>query len=169
MCEGSNWDERHRQCIQAHTACPDQCSWPLTTPVLQDNGSEHPHRVCISARADVTPAMVADLEHGARLRGLQVGVAWVHWRLQMGASRVGGGLQVQSSNSAESGGVTLRQGGYALVNLRVGYRIDDKWNLAANVNNLFDKTHYQKFFSPDWNNRYGEPRSFSVSLRGSFR
>ena len=42
-------------------------------PPLQDNGSEHPHRVCISARADVTPAMVADLEQGARMRGLQVG------------------------------------------------------------------------------------------------
>lgn len=46
---------------------PDAAAW-------LDNGSEHPHRVCISARADVTPAMVADLEHGARLRGLQVKV-----------------------------------------------------------------------------------------------
>lgn len=81
---------------------------------------------------------------------------------------IGGGLQAQSSHSTESGDVTLHQGGYTLVNLRLGYRINDNWNVAANIDNLFDKTYYQKFFNPNWNNRYGEPRSFNVSLRGAF-
>ncbi|WP_438826849.1 hypothetical protein, partial [Pseudomonas paraeruginosa] len=29
-------------------------------------------------------------------------------------------------------------------------------------------TYYQSLSNPNWNNRYGEPRSFYVSLRGTF-
>lgn len=95
---------------------------------------------------------------------------WSNYALPWQGHRwsLGGGLQIQSSHSAESGNITLHQGGYVLANLRVGYRINDKWSLSANVNNLFDKTYYQKFFSSSWNNRYGEPRNFSINLRGSF-
>ncbi len=81
---------------------------------------------------------------------------------------VGGGLQAQSDYSVDYRGVTLRQGGYALVNMRLGYKIDEHWTAAVNVNNLFDRTYYQSLFNPNWNNRYGEPRSFNVSLRGAF-
>ncbi|HBO4529784.1 TPA: Fe(3+)-pyochelin receptor FptA [Pseudomonas aeruginosa] len=81
---------------------------------------------------------------------------------------VGGGLQAQSDYSVDYRGVSMRQGGYALVNMRLGYKIDEHWTAAVNVNNLFDRTYYQSLFNPDWNNRYGEPRSFNVSLRGAF-
>ncbi|HJE34924.1 Fe(3+)-pyochelin receptor FptA [Pseudomonas aeruginosa] len=81
---------------------------------------------------------------------------------------VGGGLQAQSDYSVDYRGVTLRQGGYALVNMRLGYKIDEHWTAAVNVNNLFDRTYYQSLSNPNWNNRYGEPRSFNVSLRGAF-
>ncbi|MGU2304271.1 Fe(3+)-pyochelin receptor FptA [Pseudomonas aeruginosa] len=81
---------------------------------------------------------------------------------------VGGGLQAQSDYSVDYRGVTLRQGGYALVNMRLGYKIDEHWTAAVNVNNLFDRTYYQSLYNPNWNNRYGEPRSFNVSLRGAF-
>ncbi|HEH8639271.1 TPA: Fe(3+)-pyochelin receptor FptA [Pseudomonas aeruginosa] len=81
---------------------------------------------------------------------------------------VGGGLQAQSDYSVDYRGVSMRQGGYALVNMRLGYKIDEHWTAAVNVNNLFDRTYYQSLFSPNWNNRYGEPRSFNVSLRGAF-
>ncbi|MEB4849844.1 Fe(3+)-pyochelin receptor FptA [Pseudomonas aeruginosa] len=81
---------------------------------------------------------------------------------------VGGGLQAQSDYSVDYRGVSMRQGGYALVNMRLGYKIDEHWTAAVNVNNLFDRTYYQSLFNPNWNNRYGEPRSFSVSLRGAF-
>lgn len=77
---------------------------------------------------------------------------------------VGGGLQAQSDYR----GVSMRQGGYALVNMRLGYKIDEHWTAAVNVNNLFDRTYYQSLSNPNWNNRYGEPRSFNVSLRGAF-
>ncbi|MGU2240551.1 Fe(3+)-pyochelin receptor FptA [Pseudomonas aeruginosa] len=81
---------------------------------------------------------------------------------------VGGGLQAQSDYSVDYRGVSMRQGGYALVNMRLGYKIDEHWTAAVNVNNLFDRTYYQSLFNPYWNNRYGEPRSFNVSLRGAF-
>ncbi|HGS7877079.1 TPA: Fe(3+)-pyochelin receptor FptA [Pseudomonas aeruginosa] len=81
---------------------------------------------------------------------------------------VGGGLQAQSDYSVDYRGVSMRQGGYALVNMRLGYKIDEHWTAAVNVNNLFDRTYYQSLSNPNWNNRYGEPRSFSVSLRGAF-
>ncbi|MFP8320592.1 Fe(3+)-pyochelin receptor FptA [Pseudomonas aeruginosa] len=81
---------------------------------------------------------------------------------------VGGGLQAQSDYSVDYRGVSMRQGGYALVNMRLGYKIDEHWTAAVNVNNLFDRTYYQSLFNPKWNNRYGEPRSFNVSLRGAF-
>ncbi len=81
---------------------------------------------------------------------------------------VGGGLQAQSDYSVDYSGVSMRQGGYALVNMRLGYKIDEHWTAAVNVNNLFDRTYYQSLFNPNWNNRYGEPRSFNVSLRGAF-
>ncbi|HCE8477017.1 TPA: Fe(3+)-pyochelin receptor FptA [Pseudomonas aeruginosa] len=81
---------------------------------------------------------------------------------------VGGGLQAQSDYSVDYRGVSMRQGGYALVNMRLGYKIDEHWTAAVNVNNLFDRTYYQSLSNPNWNNRYDEPRSFNVSLRGAF-
>lgn len=81
---------------------------------------------------------------------------------------VGGGLQAQSDYSVDYRGVSMRQGGYALVNMRLGYKIDEHWTAAVNVNNLFDRTYYQSLSNPNWNNRYSEPRSFNVSLRGAF-
>lgn len=81
---------------------------------------------------------------------------------------VGGGLQAQSDYSVDYRGVSMRQGGYALVNMRLGYKIDEHWTAAVNVNNLFDRTYYQSLSNPNWDNRYGEPRSFNVSLRGAF-
>ncbi|MBG6491668.1 Fe(3+)-pyochelin receptor FptA [Pseudomonas aeruginosa] len=80
---------------------------------------------------------------------------------------VGGGLQAQSDYSVDYRGVSMRQGGYALVNMRLGYKIDEHWTAAVNVNNLFDRTYYQSLSNPNWNNRYGEPRSFNVRLRGA--
>ena len=77
-------------------------------------------------------------------------------------------MQAQSDYSVDYRNVTLRQGGYALANLRVGYRIDPHWTAALNINNLFDRTYYHSLSNPNWNNRYGEPRSFNLPLRGTF-
>lgn len=54
-----------------HTCmCRSQRCLPVSLP--QDNGTEHPHRVCISARADVTPAVVSELQQEVAASGLQV-------------------------------------------------------------------------------------------------
>ncbi|OZI34016.1 TonB-dependent siderophore receptor [Bordetella genomosp. 10] len=95
---------------------------------------------------------------------------WTNYALPWDGRRwsVGSGIQAQSAYTVASGNTTLRQGGYALVNLRVGYRIDKNWEAALNVNNVFDRKYYQSFSSAAWSNRYGDPANIAVSLRGVF-
>lgn len=95
---------------------------------------------------------------------------WANYTLPQGDRRwtLGTGLQAQSDYSAVSGRVTQRQGGYGLVNLRLGYRVDNKTTVALNVSNLFDRSYYQSLSGLTWNNRYGEPRSAMLTLRTAF-
>ncbi|OWT66442.1 TonB-dependent siderophore receptor [Candidimonas nitroreducens] len=95
---------------------------------------------------------------------------WGNYTPAWNARRLSIGLDVlaQSDYSVQSGGTTLRQGGYALVNARIGYRISRRVTAAVNVNNLFDRTYYQSLSSPSWNNRYGEPRSLMLTLRAEY-
>lgn len=99
--------------------------------------------------------------------------AWSKWTL-------GGGVTVKSAQ-ANSGTYWLRvddqwtrpefqirQGGYAIWDAHAKYRIDDQWSLDLNVNNLFDKTYYSTIGTPGGGNWYGEPRSASLTLRGTF-
>ncbi len=81
---------------------------------------------------------------------------------------VGGGLQLQSGYSTVSGPITMRQGGYALVDLRMAYRVDKHLTAALNVNNLFDRGYYQSLSGTAWNNRYGEPRNLMLTLRAEY-
>lgn len=81
---------------------------------------------------------------------------------------VGGGLQLQSGYSTVSGPVTMRQGGYALVDLRMAYRVDKHLTASLNVNNLFDRGYYQSLSGTAWNNRYGEPRNVMLTLRAEY-
>ncbi|MEQ4619157.1 MAG: TonB-dependent siderophore receptor [Corticimicrobacter sp.] len=95
---------------------------------------------------------------------------WTHYTLPWQQRRwsIGLGMQAQSAYTVESGGVTLRQGGYALVNMRLGWQIDKQVSAALNINNLFDRRYYQGLFSPAWNNRYGEPASVMLTLRAEY-
>ncbi|MBK4995581.1 TonB-dependent siderophore receptor [Pseudomonas sp. S37] len=95
---------------------------------------------------------------------------WTQYELPWQERRwsVGGGVQAQSDYSAQSGSVTMAQGGYALLNARVAYRIDEHWTASLNGNNLADRKYYQSLSNPNWNNRYGEPRSLNMTLRGTF-
>ncbi len=52
-------------------------------------------------------------------------------------------MQAQSAYRTSNGNVTLRQGGYAIFNARLGYQIDEIWTAAVNVNNVFDRRYYQ--------------------------
>lgn len=81
---------------------------------------------------------------------------------------IGGGIRAQSAFSSANGAATLRRGGYALVNVRLGYLIDETRSAALNVNNLFDRRYYTGLFSPQWNNRYGEPRNLMFTVKAEF-
>lgn len=122
-----------------------------TTEYLKDTNSASGQRY-----AEFTP------RHLLRLWS-QYDLPWQDRRWSVGA-----GVQAQSDFSAQSGGVSLQQGGYALLNARVAYRLDEHWTASVNANNLADRKYYQSLSGPSWNNRYGEPRSLNLTLRGTF-
>jgi outer membrane receptor for ferric coprogen and ferric-rhodotorulic acid len=95
---------------------------------------------------------------------------WTNYALPVMERRlsVGGGVRMQSGYSTVSGPVTLRQGGYTLVDLRMAYRLDKHLTAALNVNNLFDRRYYQSLSGTSWNNRYGEPRNVMLTLRAQY-
>ncbi len=80
----------------------------------------------------------------------------------------GGGVNYQSEVYRNDGIYRISQGAYALVNLRLGYKVDEHWSAAVNVNNLTDKTYYQRLGTLRNGSRYGEPRSVVATLRASF-
>lgn len=92
--------------------------------------------------------------------------AWNAWSLGAGADIQSGFYSVGGTPS-----VNVSQGGYAVVNARIGYRINKNMSLALNVNNLFDRTYYARLgsagaFGPaNFGNVYGEPRSAMLTLR----
>lgn len=107
---------------------------------------------------------------------------WTEYNLPGDLSKwtVGGGVTVKSQHSNTGtywqrgpNGWTqpsfeIRQGGYAVWDAHVDYRIDDAWSVALNVNNLFDKTYYATLGVPNGGNWYGEPRNATLTLRGRF-
>lgn len=81
---------------------------------------------------------------------------------------VGGGVQVQSGFHNVAKTITLRQGGYALADIRVAYRVDRHVTVALNANNLFDRVYYQRLKDPNWTNYYGEPRNLMLTVRAEY-
>lgn len=80
---------------------------------------------------------------------------------------VGGGAQLQDDAYVTSGALTSRQGGYAVYNAMLAYRINERYALQVNVNNLSDKVYYKKFAPTGIGYYYGDPRNVVVSLRAS--
>lgn len=81
---------------------------------------------------------------------------------------VGAGLQVQSGFTPWRSSASMRQGGYALADVRVAWQVDKHVTLALNVNNLFDRVYYQRLHGVDWSNYYGEPRNFMLTVRAEY-
>lgn len=107
---------------------------------------------------------------------------WTDYNLpgQLSKWTVGGGVTVKSKHAntgtywvwTDAGwtqpGFAIKQGGYAVWDAHVNYQIDDRWALALNVNNVFDKTYYATLGVPNGGNWYGEPRNATLTLRGQF-
>jgi outer membrane receptor for ferric coprogen and ferric-rhodotorulic acid len=82
--------------------------------------------------------------------------------------QVGGGLNVQSEITSQSGTAFARQGGYTLASSFVGYRFSNKLSAQLNVTNLFDKVYYEKIreYGPGY--YYGAPRGVMLTVRGQY-
>ncbi|KGD89859.1 hypothetical protein JL37_17950 [Achromobacter sp. RTa] len=98
---------------------------------------------------------------------------WTDYRLpgQWNQYTVGAGVNVQSSTYVafpQYNGARLQQGGYATVDLKLGYEINRHLDAALNVTNLFDRKFYQTISSPRSQNVFGEPRAFMLTLRAKY-
>ncbi|PZQ50032.1 MAG: TonB-dependent siderophore receptor [Rhodovulum sulfidophilum] len=62
----------------------------------------------------------------------------------------------------------IEQGGYAVWDAFAQYRIAEGWDLALNVNNVFDRTYYATLGTPTGGNWYGQPRTAYLTLRARF-
>ncbi len=86
----------------------------------------------------------------------------------LNAWTVGGGLSAQSAYSTTISGVRMNEPGRAVWDVSTSYRINRQWTAALRVANLFDRNYYAMIGSTDRGNWYGEPRSVTLTLRGSF-
>ena len=60
------------------------------------------------------------------------------------------------------------QAGYTVWNSSIDYRIDEHWSATLNANNLFDKRYYATVGTAAYNNFYGDPRNFMLTVRAKF-
>ncbi|SEM56832.1 outer-membrane receptor for ferric coprogen and ferric-rhodotorulic acid [Sphingomonas gellani] len=111
-----------------------------------------------------------------------MGKLFTNYTVQGGAlagASIGGGATVFSSTYGGNPAVfradgtvatrstIVRQGSYAVFDLRAGYRLNDGLSLSVNVNNLFDKTYYARLSSTGRGNYFGSPRTVFATLRYS--
>ncbi len=92
--------------------------------------------------------------------------AWTSYRfgdVDQPGFQVGGGVRVMSETTR--GGPW--QSAYAVADAQIGYRLNRQWSATLTANNIFDKKYYIRVPSSFFGN-YGDPRSFTVTLRKSF-
>lgn len=77
---------------------------------------------------------------------------------------VGAGFSVQSHTLSYDRSFNVP--GFGTADARLAYQIDPEWNLAVNVNNLFDKRYWAPGFNTQTgNNNYGDPRNVMFTLK----
>jgi iron complex outermembrane receptor protein/outer membrane receptor for ferric coprogen and ferric-rhodotorulic acid len=81
---------------------------------------------------------------------------------------VGGGVSWRSEFFAQSGAIRITSGNYAVAHAQVAWQINDQLALSLNVDNLFDKTYYEKVSGVSRQNFYGEPRRFVLALKARY-
>lgn len=81
---------------------------------------------------------------------------------------IGGGLSYRSDFFAQSGTLRITSGDYVLASAQVGYQINDQLALNLSVDNLFDKTYYEKVSGTSRQNFYGEPRRVTLALKARY-
>lgn len=80
----------------------------------------------------------------------------------------GGAAATRNAQGAFVPSTIVRQGAYAVVDLRAGYEVNQRLGLSVNVNNVFDKTYYARINSTARGNYYGSPRTVFATLRYTY-
>jgi outer membrane receptor for ferric coprogen and ferric-rhodotorulic acid len=96
---------------------------------------------------------------------------WSQYRFNEGLlDGLGLGLGVNAYGSASGGNAVTntQRPGFGIVNAAISYRIDPRWSVALNINNLTDKVYWQRVYTTGRSNFYGEPRNASVTVRALF-
>lgn len=93
---------------------------------------------------------------------------WTNYRLPGNLHKVslGGGGYFSTGISATDGVGTVRQGGFATFDLRLGYQISKQLSAAVNVTNVFNRRYFDSIEFTG-NAFYGNPRQVLVTLRAS--
>lgn len=142
--------------------------WMLMASYVYNNNRNKTESAALST---ITP------KHEVKLwTTYQLPAQWSDWT-------VGGGVSLQSATYVSGTGVRVdgngtvvernipfdyKQSGYAVWDALLKYRVDKHWSIALNGNNLFDRVYYQTVSSAANGNYYGEPRNYTVTLRGEF-
>lgn len=95
---------------------------------------------------------------------------WTTYQLpgELNAFTVGGGVNVQSSQSRQIGAATVHASGRAVWSAYTKYQINRNWAATLNLNNIFDKSYYSAVGNLVNGIHYGDPRNVVLSLRGTF-
>lgn len=86
---------------------------------------------------------------------------------------VGGGVKLFSSfkniaRTAAGGATTFNAPGYGVVDVQAGYKFNEHVTASLTVNNIFDKSYYERVGGNSVFNFYGEPRSVTFKIGTKF-
>jgi len=96
---------------------------------------------------------------------------WSQYRFDDGLLQglsIGAGVNAYGSASGGNAVSNTRRPGFGIVNASISYRLNPRWSVALNVNNLTDKIYWQRVYTTGRSNFFGEPRNVSVTARASF-
>ncbi|MBK5005543.1 TonB-dependent siderophore receptor [Pseudomonas sp. S32] len=97
--------------------------------------------------------------------------------------KIGGGVTAQSPTAVKgavyqrnntgdyvlvSSDFAFSQAGYSVWNAFASYQVNSNFDVALNLNNLFDKRYYSTVGRSGYGNFYGEPKNYVVTLRAKF-
>ncbi|MPT49185.1 MAG: TonB-dependent siderophore receptor [Sphingobium sp.] len=85
---------------------------------------------------------------------------WADYRLpsSLSAWSLGAGVRYQSAQERNG----FRNSPYTVVSAKIGYALNEQFDLSLNVDNLLDET----YFTTVGRDYYGSPRNFMLTLRG---
>jgi outer membrane receptor for ferric coprogen and ferric-rhodotorulic acid len=81
---------------------------------------------------------------------------------------IGGGVTAFSSYYRVEDGANFTQGGYAVVDLQLGYKFNEHLHASLTVTNLLDREYYQSVGGARRQNYFGDPRAITFKIGTTF-